>query len=1085
MSRRACWSLELIGHAVIVKPDGTTTPLRSGQAAAVLAMLWDENRPVRREELAERLWGEGTHPVHWAGAVRGVITKARGVLERAGFPRDGLVVEGGTVQLQLPQGATTDLAQAAALVERASIAQRDEDFERAGELAGRAATRLSEPVAVQGEGDWMRRLHLRIATHAGEARRIEIETQIARGRYLEAISAAETTLVFDPFDEVAHGHLIRANLAAGRPVAARRAHAELVRILDVELGIEPDQALAELLDAGRRARAPSPAFDAEGFLGRVEELTVLTRCSAEVVESSAPALVVIEGPAGIGKTRLARTFVDHLGVPQLWGRCHADSGVAFEPFVEAFDNAFEGVHSRFDRLGESAFAGLARLRSDRAVPMSAASGGDDRAAVMRDVVRTITNWAGTEQSVLVIDDLQWAAGDTLALLSRVLEDTSAPLLVVVTVREGTAEPGAIAEALRAAPTAWLPLTGIGAADLLPLADEILSLVEIETDRTELAERLYERTGGLPYYLAELARDVRRRRSFDVTDIPEPVRAWVRRRVEALPDELRSLLEVAAVVGASPSVELIETCWVGPSRRAVDGLERLVRLGLLVETDSPDRLAFPHQITREVVEAGIGATRRARLHERVAEVLLDRGGDLPHALLAHHLRLAGPTRRRDAVVHRFQAAAESLSRSAWDLADDQLMTALAGCRDDDAALRASLLLALGRTRHAQGRPIEAVGLLGEAAELATMHRLPHHLARATLHLVGRGGRGAALGMGDEQRIDLLRGAILAAESWPLASDATGAVGFELDAAALADLHSSLEIELSWAMLFVGTFDERRVLLDRVLARARQDPTAVDALAKALVAQRNVLQGPGDLPQRLAATTEALNLPATEVASETLVAAHLGQHEDLVSLGDREGARAALADAEALAERHGHPYWRWAVATWKSLSLLVEGDPDAAEAALMACRGLQPCGSPEVDACQIVQLVAIRLHQGRAGEIVEVVRASADAQPQIPAYRAVQALCQASSGDLDGAAAAYRTFADRDFSAIPVDSNRLLALAVLGDTAVAIGDPVGAATLDALLEPDNELDVVLNCYGGGGAWWGPVAGIRARLAAVRNR
>ena len=1084
-------SFELLGRATLVGPDGVRIPVRSKQVAAMLAILWDEGRPVRRDELAELFWGEERLPAHWAGAVRGVVAKARDALERAGFDRAALSVQGGMVRLQGVDGATTDVAEVTRLVERAGTALRRGELESARQLARDAVTGLAEPIAVEGEGDWIRRLHRSVATHAGAARRTEVEALLGLGRHLEAAAAADAAIIADPLDEVAHELLIQVHGAAGRPVAARRAQVDLARILHEELGIEPNQSLATHRNAVPHvahlaASSPSARTELVGFLGRIEELATLRHRADEVADSGRPAMVVVEGPAGIGKTRLVKAFLEQREPSWLWGRCHAGSGVAFEPFADAFRRALACADPPSELLAGTASAGLARLVPELAGHTPFASRGDDRAAVVRDVVQTIAAMAADELMVLVIDDLQWASGDTVALLGQVLEDCAAPVLVVVTVRENTAEPGAFAELLRAAPTTVLPLEGITSDDLLPLAEELVVFAGDDWTREDLARHLHDRTGGLAFFVTELAREVRMRRGFDADAIPETVRAWIRRRVEALPEELAELLEVAAVIGIRPRVELVERCWDGPPRRVVSGLERLVRSGFLSETARAGRLAFPHQITREVVEAGIGSIRRARLHDRVATELasLD-GNEAPPASLAFHLAHANPERRGEAALHGYRAGTLSLSHSAWDLADDQLTTALDRCAVDEPMLRASLLVALGRTRHVLSRPGEAVVLLDEATELSIIHKFPHHIARATLMLVGRGGRGAALGMVDAERIARLSFALDAANTWRVPTDLPAAAGFSVDEASLGTLRTALEVELAWASLFVASFEERRTLVDGALARARSERAGPSRLAQALVAQRNVLQNGGDLMRRLSVMDEAMALPAADVPAETLVALHLGRHEDLLGSGDREGALGALDDARRVAERHGHPYWRWAVGTWSSLSILVDGDPDGAEAALAECRGLQPAGSPEVDACHAVQLVAIRLHQGRAGEVVDVVRAAADAQPRILGYRAVLALCEASSGDLAAAEATYRRFADEDFATVPVDSNRLMTVAVLGEVAAALGDSKGARLLDVALAPDDGCNVVLNCYGGGGAWWGPVADIRGRLAAMLDR
>lgn len=117
------------------------------------------------------------------------------------------------------------------------------------------------------------------------------------------------------------------------------------------------------------------------------------------------------------------------------------------------------------------------------------------------------------------------------------------------------------------------------------------------------------------------------------------------------------------------------------------------------------------------------------------------------------------------------------------------------------------------------------------------------------------------------------------------------------------------------------------------------------------------------------------------------------------------------------------------------------------------------------------------------MVTLLREAADAHPNIPAHRAVLALCCAEVGDLDGAAEAFAVFVDRGFE-VPADSNWLLAVAVLADAAVTLGHVEGAAALEAQLEPWADWQVALNCYGGGGAYWGPVAHHLGRLAALRG-
>lgn len=1073
--------LEMIGRPVVIGPDGVRVPVRSGQVAAVLALLWDVQRPVRRDEVAELLWGADHFPDHWAGAVRGVIAKARAVLEHAGLTPGALRTEGGMIELTFPDGASTDFGHAGDLVARAESAAADGDHDTAFHLAEQALDIVGGPLAITGEGDWIRHLHDRVTGCAQRARQLTAEELLTLERNTDAIAVCEAAIVTDPFDEVAHGLLIRAHLAAGRPAAARRAYDELVRILDTELGAEPSAEVTGLLAATRHGHSdrPNPS-NLEGFRGRKAELATLEGCLDDTVGSKRPALVLIDGPSGIGKTRLARVFAETSGVEYGWGRCHRLAGVPFEPFVDAIRARLADDSAGV--LPPVARAALGRLRLDGPTNHPLGSLGDDRAVVLRDLVAEIAAWADGAPLVLVLDDLQWASGDTIALVHRVLEDADAPIMVVATVRGQVGDPLALADLLRAAPATVVSLGGIGAADLVPLAEELSADLDSGDDPWEFAQALHARTGGLAYYIDELTRAIRRGGRFGPDEVPDSVRTWVGHRIDALTDAQIGLLETAALVGTDDDISMgiIESV-TGDGVEAGAGLDALEREGLLVAAGPGGTFRFAHEITREVVTERIGSARRTQLHLDVARAL-SIYDDPPHAALARHLAAAGREHFGDAAQHGYLAAEASLLRGAWDLAETLAAAAIVHCPGRAPILAASLLCVRGSARHALGRAEDAVDDFNEAIALATEHQLPHHLARATLRMVGRAGRGADPAMADARRAELLRAALDATRTWTIPDEAPEAPGFGVGAAALAALQTAVEVELAWAILFEDSFDERRSLLTGSLARARREHAAPARLARVLVAQRNILHRPGDLPERLADTDESLTLPAAQVPAESKIAGHLGRHEDLLALGDRAGAEAALAAASVLVERHGHPYWRWAVATWKSLALLVAGDPAAAEAALADASTIQPMASPEAAACTAVQTVAIRLAQDRAGEVVDLLAASAAAQPEIPCYAAVLALCRSRSGDLEGAEVSYRAFARDNFVSIPIDSNRLLAVAVLGDVAADLGDSKGGATLHRILGPDADLDVVLNCYGGGGAWWGPVAHIRERLAVL---
>ncbi len=1051
-------TLRVRGPVAIVDADGRSHPVAGAQPQTVLALLALADRPVPRDVIADVLWGDRLSD-HWKGAVRGVVAKVRAALVDAGLPPE-VVTSGGTISLSLPDGWASDVARSTELLDSAGAAERAADPARALADARRALAVLGPgPFLPHADGEWARLTRDRVDAGAREAATIVVRSLIALGRHGEAARAAEAAIAEDPLDEAAHHLLVSTLLADGRSVEARQAYDRLVVMLDDELGISPSEATTALVAAPPTtrpsaqprdpARWPRRADDL-AFVGRESEIDVLDETWAEVAASGRPALVVLDGPAGMGKTRLAAHLCERLsgdGAAVLWGRCRDGSGVAFEPVAEA--------------LGSEEWDRAARGAPDDGLA---------RGALFRSVAETVRRLA-QRPSVWVVDDLQWATEDTLHLVEAVLDSVARPILVVATVRRPPASVlSTLARLGRILPSTTLELTGFGETDLLALVRND------ETGRDaaalERAQTLLERTAGHPLLVSEIARDGRRQgRPLDAGRVPASVRDWVGRRAAALPDPLSARLDLAATIGLEVDLELLARCSSDPVEVVLDQCEGLVDQGLLVEL-GPGRFAFAHQITHEVIYARLGASRRALLHRRVAAAL-ETGSDGPGTASerAHHHARAGHGARGQAARHGLAAGQESLARSAWALAAGQL--AAAGDHAvDDPALRAEILVASARALHGLWNLAPAADAAREALDLARQHDRPTVLAAAVLLLVGRAGRGVAVDMSDEERISLLREALAALG--PRAEDDASRRG----------LLAQVEIELALALLLTDADGERQATARRPLTRVRAEVhPAPDDLALALLGARLASLDPSCAADRLADLDEVLALSPGSLDPVLRIRALHYRSEDRLVQGDREGALADLARGRALADRHAHPYWQWASRTWEALWATIDGELDRAEALAEAAAGRQAAGR-EAGACYGVNLVAIRTLQGRAEEVVDLVAAAAESFPQIPCYRAVLAWCCADAGDVEQARRALDHFASSGFANVPDDTNRALSLAVLADTCAALGDVDAARALLPLLEPYREHHVVLNCYGGGGAYWGPAAHHLAALAALTD-
>ncbi len=222
-----------------------------------------------------------------------------------------------------------------------------------------------------------------------------------------------------------------------------------------------------------------------------------------------------------------------------------------------------------------------------------------------------------------------------------------------------------------------------------------------------------------------------------------------------------------------------------------------------------------------------------------------------------------------------------------------------------------------------------------------------------------------------------------------------------------------------------------------------------------------------------------MPRRQVGSETLIAAHCYRHEDLVRKGDFSGASLALDASSEIVDHYPEPYWRWVITTWRYLGELHAGHIDRAEELAHAAAAMRRTVM-EAQACLAVNLVNIRLYQGRPAEMMPTLAGAVESHPEIPAYRAVLAFCASEAGDHDAAGETLRWFDRAGYANLPTDTNRFLALALLGHVAASARDVAAGRSLRVLLEPYREHWVVLACYGGGGASWGPATHVLARLA-----
>jgi DNA-binding CsgD family transcriptional regulator len=387
-------------------------------------------------------------------------------------------------------------------------------------------------------------------------------------------------------------------------------------------------------------RVVSPAL-----IGREAELR---RVAAAV--AAPPAVVVVDGEAGIGKTRLVTELAARPELARrrmLVGRCHQiRESFPLGPVVEAM----RGVDLPAARWSPLVGA-LRSLLPEVAERLPPAPGPlDDRGAERHRVFRAMVEVLGAlGPALLVLEDLHWADDQTAAFVGYLLSEAPAELALAVTFRGEEVDPhlrSSIAKLPAGTTRTDVVLEPLDAAGTGALA---AAIVGVDRVSDAFAAYLYERTSGLPFAIEELLALLRAqgklvqrdgawaRRALDELDVPAGIRDPVLARVSRLGAAAREVTEAAAVLSVPVPVDTLVASGRAPAEQALVAVEETLESGLLVEHG--EAVGFRHPLAAQAVYDGIPGPRRRDLHGRAAAAL-GSAGPVPLGQVAHHLRRAG-------------------------------------------------------------------------------------------------------------------------------------------------------------------------------------------------------------------------------------------------------------------------------------------------------------------------------------------------------------------------------------------------------------------------------------------------------------
>lgn len=432
----------------------------------------------------------------------------------------------------------------------------------------------------------------------------------------------------------------------------------------------------------------------QGVVGRQAELQAITSFLDSIQEG--PAVLILAGPAGIGKTTLWQAGLSD-------ATRHGYQVLACRPAQSEARLSYASLADLLARVSEEALLELPDPQR-QALEVTLLRGGavgspPDHRAVATALLTVLSRLSDLARVVLAVDDLQWLDSSSFQAIEFAARRMAGPIGILASLRTE----GRVMEAPA------LPLANpdrIGRLEIGPLS--LAALHHLLKERTGRAYprpalvRIHSASGGNPFFALELARVVGEGPALAPgSRLPETLAELARARVAGLDAQVLEVLLAAGAL-AAPTVELLQQA-VDPAAATL--LERAEDLGI-VEIDGT-RVRFTHPILASGVYAMASPARRRAMHRQLAAAVPD------SEERARHLALGAVQGDNETIAALDEAARQARSRGAPAAAAELLELALhLGADDDRRRIRAA-----GHHFEA-GDPLRARAMLEE-----TVARLP--------------------------------------------------------------------------------------------------------------------------------------------------------------------------------------------------------------------------------------------------------------------------------------------------------------------------------------------------------------------------
>ncbi len=496
------------------------------------------------------------------------------------------------------------------------------------------------------------------------------------------------------------------------------------------------------------APAPSNA-QAAAFVGRVRQLRQLNEAFA-FTRRNQTVTVYLHGSSGMGKTALARHFLDELRTHEsevvvLEGRCYQRESVPYKALDGVVDSLTKYLLSLPDVKAEALMPrevlALARLFPVM-LQVDAVFNAPQREhdmpdpftlrrkafAALRELLARISD---RQPLVLYIDDLQWSDADSSTLLEDLLRPPdSPPLMLLSSFRTEDLEAKPFLKTL-------LEKTGtdncrevyVGAlskSESYEMLDHLLGPGAAAL--AQFVDAMLGEARGNPFLLEQLARYALTSDQTATSGIT--LAMMLDARLSHLPKDARAFVDALAIAGRPINPEVVYQA----AELSGDELQLIgsLRAAQFIRAGNGHTLELYHDRIRETLASQLSPTKVTQIHKRLAHAIEVRGIDDPEALFEHYL---GAGERVRAATHAAVAARKAASALAFDRAAGFYRRALELAPARGAEL-VDLKRGLAESLANAGRPAEAAEAYLEVAQLSSAaHSLDFRRRAAQQLLMG--------------------------------------------------------------------------------------------------------------------------------------------------------------------------------------------------------------------------------------------------------------------------------------------------------------------------------------------------------------